>query len=282
MCCKKKYTPLNCSAHNLSSSSSLTSSSLVIGAHPVQLTAMSSRPARSTAKRASAATSALRVTSQAQYSPPSCWARARSGASPRPATTTRAPSPAKRRAITCPILPSPAAPSTTATLPLMRPMVFPAVNECCTMNGSSLEEPQGFGAVPAVGGALHETIELQQVGLGFVEFDHVAEFARRIDHGKCGAGRGACFERHCRARCAHRVQGFAQIRHEVRDVVDAHVFACKQIAQHGWRVVVLRDQLDHDITGLAVSRGVVEDRGHTAITAARERNVREQEERTPA
>jgi hypothetical protein len=89
---------------------------LVIGAQPVQLTQCrgSKRP-----PSGEVVTSALRVMSRTQCCPPSL-ASARSFASVRPATRTRAPSLAKRRAILSHAA-FPAAPKTTATLPLMRP-----------------------------------------------------------------------------------------------------------------------------------------------------------------
>ena len=62
--CRKKYGPLNCRSVSWSICSSVVSSSFASRPQPVQLTAMSTLPKRSTAACASASTSGLRVMSQ--------------------------------------------------------------------------------------------------------------------------------------------------------------------------------------------------------------------------
>jgi len=62
--CRKKNVPLNCRSISLSICSSVVSRRRAISPQPVQLIAMSTRPWASTALRANASTSALRVMSQ--------------------------------------------------------------------------------------------------------------------------------------------------------------------------------------------------------------------------
>jgi hypothetical protein len=81
---------------------------------------------------------------------------------------------------------------------------------------------------------------------------------------------------------AERGERRRQVRHEVRDVVQPALVRRVQVAQRRRAVVVLRDQLDHHVAGLAVRGGVVERRGRAAVERARERDVLHHEERPPA
>ncbi len=66
------------------------------------------------------------------------------------------------------------------------------------------------------------------------------------------------------------------------DVMDAHGVARVKIPKTDGAIVVLSDELDHEIAGLAVGRTVIEYCRIAAIAAPREGNVLEVEERAPA
>src|SRR5882757_7970385 len=146
------------------------------------------------------------------------------------------------------MLPSPAAPRTTATLPAILPMISAPRNERLRESTAShLDPAQRLTAVPPFGSAANVAIELEQLPCTFVQFDHVSELAGRVDHRKACTCRGAGVERNMGAGDLKPQQGCAQIGHEVSDVMNADCILRVQVAQYGGHVIMLRNELDHEI-----------------------------------
>src|ERR1700723_1303856 len=126
----------------------------------------------------------------------------------------------------------PAAPMITATLPLMRPMVVLSIRSAFDDAALGLRPAQRFGAIPALGGAPHVAIELEQIARALIEFDHVAQFARCVEHGEARAGGGTGLESDFRAGRAGPFERFGQGRHEMSDMMHADFIGRVEIPQN--------------------------------------------------